>query len=88
MVTATITYGEHKWEIEYKVLPGKRALKLVKITPELTTHDLFDQFLKALRPLWNSLDLPANTALAMPEELVRLLSSAAAAPGSQGTPQR
>lgn len=83
MATATITYGEHKWEIEYKVLPGKRVLKLLKITPELTTQELFDQFLKALKPHWNSLDLAANASLVMPEELVRLLSDAA--PGNQRT---
>jgi len=84
MPNQRITYGEQAWEIEYKVLPGKRALKILKITPELTTHDLFDQFLKALKPHWSALDLAANAALVMPEELVRLLSSEAV-PVSQGT---
>jgi hypothetical protein len=75
-----ITYGEHAWDIEYerRTINGLPAFEILKIEGSIATQDRLDQFYKALRPFWNSLDMPPHTALALHADLIPDV-----APGSQ-----
>lgn len=83
MPSYRITCGKHAWVVEYEVIPlnGLTTLQLLKISGALQPIDRPYHFIKALAPLWFTLEMPADGALVMHGDLIRSL--AGVAPGGK-----